>query len=192
MNASQRKSQFIRRLMMECLVALSAVGVVGMLPGMSVEAYEPVAPWQVAQSSVYSSSLGRFEIAFPTSPDISTEDDDIEGEPIEIHIFESSTSNIGQYMVAYSDLPTGFLSQGTDAVLDNLRNSFEDIDPAALKSVEVDVQLGEHPGRRYRFNYDEGTIDMRLYLVNERAYMLLAVDDNETDVDRFISSFALL
>ena len=192
MNASQRKTRFIRRLTMECFVALSAVGIAGMLPGMSVQAYEPVAPWQLAQSSLYSSSPGRFEIAFPTSPDLTTEDDDIEGEPIEIHVFEASTSDVGQYMVAYSDLPTNFISQGADVVLDNLRDSFEDIDPAALKAVEVNVQLGGHPGRRYRFNYTEGTIDMRLYLVNERAYMLLAVDDNETDVDRFISSFTLL
>ncbi|MEM1254204.1 MAG: hypothetical protein AAGI69_17375 [Cyanobacteria bacterium P01_H01_bin.21] len=192
MNASQRRTRFIRRLTMKCLVALSAVGIAGMLPGMSVQAYEPMAPWQVAQSSLYSSSLGRFEIAFPASPDITIEEDDIEGEPIEIHIFESSTSNIGQYMVAYSDLPANVLSQGPDVVLDNLRDSFEDIDPAVLKAIEVDVQLGGHPGRRYRFDHTEGTIDIRLYLVNERTYMLLAVDDNETDVDRFISSFALM
>ena len=193
MNASQRRTRFIHRLTVECVVALSAVGIAGgMLPGMSVQAYEPVAPWQVAQSSLYSSSLGRFEIAFPASPDITTEADDIEGEPIEIHIFESSTGNIGQYMVAYSDLPANVINQGPDVVLDNLRDSFEDIDPAVLRAIEVDVQLGGHPGRRYRFDHSEGTIDIRLYLVNERTYMLLAVDDNETDVDRFISSFALM
>ena len=192
MNASQRRTRFIRRLTMECFVALSAVGIAGMLPAMSVQAYEPVAPWQVAQSSLYSSSLGRFEIAFPAAPDITTEDDDVEGEPIEIHIFEASTGDIGQYMVAYSDLPATVLSYGPDVVLDSLRDSFEDVDPEVLKAIEVDVQLGEHPGRRYRFDHAEGTIDIRLYLVNERTYMLLAVDDNETDVDRFISSFALM
>ena len=52
MNASQRRSRLIRRMTMECVVALSAVGIAGMLPGMSVQANEPVAPWQVAQSSL--------------------------------------------------------------------------------------------------------------------------------------------
>ena len=56
----------------------------------------------------------------------------------------------------------------------------------------MDVTLAGHPGRRYRFSHEQVTLDMRLYLVDERAYLLLAVDDNETEVDRFISSFALL
>ncbi|EKV02694.1 hypothetical protein Lepto7375DRAFT_4956 [Leptolyngbya sp. PCC 7375] len=188
---SMHRSRLIRRLMMESVIALSAIGAVGMLPGMPVAAFEPVAPWQLAQGSLYSSSPGRFEIAFPTPPDVTTEDDDIEGDPVEVHIFETSSSN-SQYMVAYSDLPTTFLSQGSEVVLNHLRDSFEDINPEVLKAVEVNVQLGGHPGRRYRYSHDEGTIDMRFYLVNERAYLLFAIDDNETDVDRFISSFALL
>ena len=67
----------------------------------------------------------------------------------------------------------------------------EDIDIEALLASEINVQLGGHPGRRYRYSQGDGTIDIRLYLVDERAYLLLAVDNNETNVDRFISSFAL-
>ena len=191
MNTRQRTSLVIRRLAMETLIALSTVGALGMLPEAPAMAYEPVAPWQLAQGSLYSSPAGQFEVAFPTPPEVTTEDDDIEGEPIEIHVFETSNGT-SQYMVAYSDLPATFLSQGTDTVLDDLRDSFEDIDPEDLKAVEIDVQLGDYPGRRYRYSHDAGTIDMRLYLVDQRAYLLLAVDDNQTDVDRFISSFALL
>ncbi|ESA38363.1 hypothetical protein N836_02355 [Leptolyngbya sp. Heron Island J] len=163
----------------------------GMLPTTPVMAYEPVAPWQVAQSSLYSSAAGRFEIAFPTPPELTVEDDDIEGEPIEIHLFER-VDNTGQYMVAYSDLPAAFLDQGADTVLDYLRDSFEDLNPDDLKALEVDVNLAGHPGRRYRWSHEQVTLDMRLYLVEERAYLLLAIDDDETDVNRFISSFALL
>ena len=188
MNTNQCSSQLIRRLMLESIVVVAGLG---MLPTTPAIAYEPVAPWQVAQSSLYSSAAGRFEIAFPTPPEMTVEDDDVEGEPIEIHVFERA-DNTGQYMVAYSDLPAAFLEQGADNVLDYLRDSFEDLDPDDLRALEVDVTLAGHPGRRYRFSHEQVTLDMRLYLVDERAYLLLAVDDNETEVDRFISSFALL
>ncbi|MBE9065206.1 hypothetical protein IQ260_00885 [Leptolyngbya cf. ectocarpi LEGE 11479] len=186
MRTNQRKA--IRRLMVEGIVVVAGLG---LWPTMPAVAYEPVAPWQLAQGSVYSSSAGRFEIAFPTPPEVTTEDDDIEGDPVEIHLFESFTTT-SQYMVAYADLPPAFLSQGATSVLDQLRDStFDDIDIDALMASEVDVQLSNYPGRRYRYSDNDGAIDMRLYLANERAYVLVAVDSNETDVDRFISSFVL-
>ena len=84
------------------------------------------------------------------------------------------------------------LGQGGDDGIDTRRDWCEEIDEEVLRAIEVDVQRGGHPGGSYRFDQREGTIDIRLYLVNERTYMLLSVDDNETDVDRFISSFALM
>ncbi|MEM8611652.1 MAG: hypothetical protein AAGF93_06505 [Cyanobacteria bacterium P01_H01_bin.105] len=184
----QQRARFIRRLMIEGIVAVAGLG---MLTAMPVVAYELVSPWQVAQGVLYSSSPGRFAISFPTTPEITTEDDDIDGDPVEIKTFRTATTT-SQYMVMYTDLPTTFLSQGTEDVLDALRDySFEDIDIEALLASEINVQLGGHPGRRYRYSQGDGTIDIRLYLVDERAYLLLAVDNNETNVDRFISSFAL-
>lgn len=189
MKIKQSKIRFIQRLTIEGIIAVSGLGLLLMMP---VVAYEPVAPWQIAQGVLYSSLTGRFAIAFPTPPDVTTEDDDIEGDPVEINIFESSTTTT-QYMVAYADLPTAFLEQGATVVLDELRDySFEDIhNLEAILESEVDVQLSGYPGRRYRYSDDDGTLDMRLYLVNERAYLVTAVDNNETAVERFISSFAL-
>ena len=43
-----------------------------------------------------------------------------------------------------------------------------DLELEFLASLEADVRLAEHPGRQYRLSGDEGTLDMRLYLVNER------------------------
>lgn len=102
MKTKQSKTRFIQRLTIEGIVAVAGLG---LLPMMPVVAYEPVAPWQIAQGSLYSSSTGRFEIAFPTPPDVTSEDDDIEGDPLEIHVFESGTTTT-QYMVAYADLPS--------------------------------------------------------------------------------------
>lgn len=41
----------------------------------------------------------------------------------------------------------------------------------------------------YRYGDGDGTIDIRLYLADARAYLLVAVD--QTQVARFVSSFAL-
>ena len=188
MKTSQRSVRFIGRFMVEGIVAVIGLG---MLQAMPVDAYEPVAPWQLTQGKLYSSSAGRFAVAFPSMPEVTTEDDDIEDDPITIHLFESLTTT-SQYMVAYADLPASFLSQEADIVLDELRDySLDDIGIAALMASEVDVRLSNYPGRRYRYSDDDGTIDMRLYLVDERAYLLVAVDHNKTRVDRFVSSFTL-
>ncbi len=189
MQTKQSRTQFIQRLTIKGLVVVAGLGILPMMP---VAAYEPLlAPWQLAQGSLYSSSTGQFAIAFPNPPEVTTEADDIDGDPVEIHVFESGTTTT-QYMVAYADLPTAFLTQGADSVLDQLRDyTFEAEGLDEVLGSEVDVQLSGHPGRRYRYSDNDGTIDMRLYLVEQRAYLLVAVDNDETDVDRFISSFAL-
>ncbi|MGD1854179.1 MAG: hypothetical protein ACFB2W_07990 [Leptolyngbyaceae cyanobacterium] len=188
MNTYQHRTQFVCRLIVEGMVAVAGLGMLTTLP---VAAYEPAPPWQVAQGALYASSSGRFAIAFPTPPEVTSEDDDIEGEPIAIHTYQSLTA-ASQYMVAYADLPTGFLEQGEQGALDQLRDYvFDDIDLDALVGSEINVQLSNHPGRRYRYSNDDATIDLRLYLVDERAYLLIAADQNKTDVDRFISSFVL-
>lgn len=188
MNMDQRRGRFIGRLIAEGIVAIVGMG---LLQAMPVDAYEPVAPWQLAQGTLYSSSAGRFAVAFPSMPEVTAEDDDIEGDPVTIHSFEAFTTT-SQYMVAYADLPASFLSQEVGVVLDELRDySLDDIGLEALMASEVDVRLSNNPGRRYRYSDDDGTIDIRLYLVDERAYLLVAVDHNETRVDRFVSSFAL-
>lgn len=188
MNIEQRRLQVIHRLMIVGIVTVTGLG---LLPAMPVAAYEPVAPWQVAQGTLYLSSTGRFAIAFPSPPKVVTEEDDIDGDPIQLHLFESTTTTT-QYMVAYADLPSAFLSQGAETVLDQLQDyTFAENTLEALVESEVEVQVSGHPGRRYRYSDDDGTIDMRLYLVDERAYLLMAVDSDATDVDRFISSFSL-
>ncbi len=68
----------------------------------------------------------------------------------------------------------------------------EDLDLEDLTELEADVQLNGHPGRRYRYSDGDGTLDLRLYLVDERMYWLIASDTDETSVNRFVSSFELL
>ena len=74
------------------LMILTALGGLTLVPALPVPAYEPdVAPWQVAQASGFSSASGRFAVAFPENPSISSEMDDIDGDPIELHEFSLET-----------------------------------------------------------------------------------------------------
>ena len=156
-------------------------------------AYEPaVASLQVAQASGFSSASGRFAVAFPENPSISREMDDIDGDPIQLHEFSLETDDYS-YTVLYADMPSAFLSLGTETVLDELRDALlEDLELEDLTELEADVQLNGHPGRRYRYSARDGTLDLRLYLVEERMYWVIAFDPDETSVNRFVSSFALL
>lgn len=176
------------------VMGLAAIGTLVTLPMPTVASefsYEPVAPWQLAQGPIFSSAPGRFAIAFPETPVMESESDDIDGEPIEIYEFEVSTTT-SEYIVAYTDLPAAFLSLGAEAVLNEIRDYIlEDIGIEDLVELEVDVQLAEHLGRRYRYSDVDGTLDMRLYLVDERMYFVAAAAADETAVDRFISSFEL-
>ncbi|MDJ0532591.1 MAG: hypothetical protein QNJ70_08860 [Xenococcaceae cyanobacterium MO_207.B15] len=175
------------------LMILTALGGLTLAPALPVSAYEPaVAPWQVAQASGFSSASGRFAVAFTKNPSRSREMDDINGDPIEIYEFSVETNNYS-YTVLYADMPSAFLSLGTETVLDKLRDALlKVLDLEDLTKLEVDVQLSGNPGRRYRYSDRDGTLDIRLYLVDERMYWVIASDTDETSVNRFVNSFALL
>ena len=157
-------------------------------------AYEPLAPQQLAQTleSVFTSSAGRFAIAFPDDPIISSETDDIDGTPVEI--YEFSSENIGSsYTVAYADLPETFLSLGPEMVLDEVRDMLlEDMDLGDFSDLEMNTSMNGHPGRSYRYSNSDFTLDMRLYLVGERMYLVAGADVEEAAVDQFMRSFELL
>ena len=173
---------------------MTALGGLTLMPAPPVAAYEPaVAPWQVvAQTSIFSSMTGRFTVAFSGEPSTSSKMDDIDGATIEIHEFSWEDGG-NTYAVVYTDLPASFLNLGADAVLDTLRDKvIEDWELDGLEQLEINVQLSGYPGRRYRYSDADNTLDLRLYLVDERAYLLAAQDRDETAVNRFISSFSLL
>ncbi|NER83473.1 MAG: hypothetical protein F6K42_28760, partial [Leptolyngbya sp. SIO1D8] len=157
-------------------------------------AYDAEASLTLAQTldPLFTSSTGRFAIAFPDEPEISRETDEIGGDPIEIHEFLSGSSE-NSYMVAYADLPAAFLSQGTEDVLNQVRDLvMESLDWEGLTELEMETSMDGHPGRSYRYSGDDFTLDMRLYLVGERMYLLTGIDVDETAVNQFMGSFELL
>ncbi|MEL7315506.1 MAG: hypothetical protein AAFN08_11175, partial [Cyanobacteria bacterium J06559_3] len=138
------------------------------------------------------SSTGRFAAAFPIEPTVTREADDIDGEPIEIHEFNAQTTD-STYLVAYTDLPEAFLNQGSEVVLNTVRDSLiEDMGLEGLTSLEQTISLNDYPGRQYRYSDRDSAFDMRLYLVDERIYLVAGTGANEAIVDRFMGSFELL
>ena len=96
-------------------------------------------------------------------------------------------------MVAYTDLPTAFLNRGSEAVLDTVRDALmEDMGIEGVASLERLISLETYPGRRYRYSDRDGTFDMRLYLVDERIYLVASAAVSTAVVDRFMGSFELL
>lgn len=149
-----------------------------------------------AQWSSFTSETGRFAVTMPNQPTMTTDTDEIEGEPIEIYEFAAKTDT-SSYSIFYTDLPAAYVSRGTETVLNGIRDRMIDgmADASlanALKASEVAVQLGSHPGRQYVYNNAFFAVDMRLYLAGERVYLVVGTDMETAAIDQFMDSFELL
>ncbi|MEO0456275.1 MAG: hypothetical protein AAF152_06775 [Cyanobacteria bacterium P01_A01_bin.114] len=194
--------QLKQRWQLGTVAILSTCAVV--LPQLPVRATPLGEPIQLTQAQmaqvqwpVFTSSTGRFAVELPQPPEMVTETDEIDGEPIEIYQFDSKTDT-SSYTVVYSDLPASYLSKGAEVVLDEIRDYvLEDMaDEAelnvALAASETGVQLGRYPGRQYQYSGGDFTVNMRLYLVGERMYLIAGADVEAAQLNQFVNSFELL
>ena len=153
-------------------------------------------PLAQAQWSTFTSESGGFAVAMPNQPVLTTDTDEIEGESIEIYEFTSETDS-SSYTIFYIDLPASYVSRGVETVLNGVRDRMmdgmeNDALSNALKASEVAVQLDRYPGRRYVYRHEYFTLDMRLYLVGDRVYLVAGTDVEAAAVSQFMSSFELL
>jgi len=144
----------------------------------------------------FESESGRFSVLFPDEPD-----EQVESVQTAIGVIESQFFMVTQKDMAYSvnlaDYPPEMIAAGdTQQMLDGARDgAVSNVNGELLE--EKELTLSGHPGREFKVKVeDEGIIvRARIYLVNERLYVIQALSKerlaSSEDIDKFLNSFEL-
>jgi hypothetical protein len=130
----------------------------------------------------------------PDKPISQTSSTDTAQGRFEQHTFIASHSPL-LFMAAYTDFPKQ-VKVDIDGFLDGVRDGFIKEVGGKLAS-ESPLSLEGHPGREIKAHIFRGQLYLRLFLVDDRMYMLSVMNMNEAaelekeTVDKFFSSFKL-
>lgn len=105
------------------------------------------------------------------------------------------------YLFNYTEYPSSQVSSGDtealDAFFDNaLKGAVNTVNGKLLS--EKDISIGKYPGREAKIDYKEGVaiITVRLYLVENKMYMLETIAETKKDpnasITKFMNSFTLV
>lgn len=138
----------------------------------------------------FSPSGGNFAISFPGTPSkkTTTEDDGAVAQTFTIG------GDSGYYLVSYLDIPK------TDVATPAQVQKFLDFVPEAfVKDLDAKllgmqrISLDGYPGEEFSFTYKNTIAGKgRMYVVGQRAYMVMAVTTEEDNANKFFGSFRLL
>ncbi|MBD80066.1 MAG: hypothetical protein CL840_14230 [Crocinitomicaceae bacterium] len=145
-----------------------------------------------------------FKIQFPAKPDSSIRILGTNGGELEVKIFSLNTSADENaenliYSLNYSDLPSKLLNASKEEqgeYFKKLINTMVYNVHGRLMSEQI-IDLNGFPGREVKIDFKEGlaVIRLRIYMVNEKLYMLqvitLAQKDFNTSIFRFLNSFGV-
>lgn len=156
---------------------------------------------QTEEWQEFTSPQGNFTVSMPGKPT-----EEITEANAENGITESGSflleleGDILGYGVFYKHLPNApsvASTEQTKEFFDGFRDDFVQngvLDGTLVE--ESDVMLGEYAGRQLEVSGSEGYIKLRVYLVEERLYLLLAASETQEKFppagDRFFNSFKLL
>lgn len=153
----------------------------------------------------YENSAGGFSAAFPSMPEESEQELNTALGSLTLKIFNSpaesdSDANI-VYAVMYTVYPENTISSSMDA--EKMEKFFNGSVNGAVTNVkgkllsEEKVSIKNFPGRHIKVDYMQGqaVIDMYLYLVNDKNYMLQVIHlpgkEDNSNLKKFIGSFSL-
>jgi hypothetical protein len=144
----------------------------------------------------FSSVDGKFKIAFPGTPVLSSENVPTEVGNIEMKSFTYEKSATEIYIIAYSDYPSELVKQSDpETLLNGAKEGALTNQQATLKSDEK-ITLDGNPG--YYFTAVKDTYHMcyKIFLKENRLYMMLMLRDGDYPskdaIDGFIGSFELI
>ena len=148
-----------------------------------------------------------YKIEFPSEPTESIQKVDSEiGElTLNIQMLDLTTgdgdSDNWVYMVNFTKYPKEFIDSDDKESLATLYRSSIDGAVTSVKGKlisEKEVKLGSYSGREVKIDFQEGlaVIRMRLFLVDNKMYILQTITetkkDNNKDISKFMDSFELL
>ncbi|MFB2936718.1 hypothetical protein ACE1B6_15810 [Aerosakkonemataceae cyanobacterium BLCC-F154] len=150
----------------------------------------PVLLTQETSWNEFSSKQGGFAVSMPGTPKQETgtnQDGSTE------HSF-SLTSNNSAFLIHYSDIPKieKLTKEEITKLLDNAPNDFAKGANATLVTAK-NVSLDGYPGKEFEFILGEGINGKgRVYLVNNRLYIVVGMTTQPGNVQKFLDSFRLL
>ena len=147
-----------------------------------------------------------YQIEFPKEPSVSVQTVNTEAGPVDMHIHmldlskkeEDSNliylSSVAKYpdTLVHSDRKeqlAGFFKETINGLIASIDGELLD---------EKSVQIGEYQGEEVKVNFQDGMaiIRIRIYLVENKVYMLQVITKTENDsndsISRFMNSFALI
>jgi hypothetical protein len=159
------------------------------------------APWKTMTYKKF-----NFKIDFPKKPTSkpSSINSGVGKLKLNMFVYDASKDQDAQnqvYLVNYTEYPEGLVDSRDTAKLDGIFRSSID---GAAKNVngkilsEKTISLRGFPGREVKISFQEGLdiITMRIYLVNNKMYLLETIAETAKDgndvIARFMNSFDLL
>lgn len=144
------------------------------------------------------SKEGGFSVSMPGTPAEKRQAFQTAAGPVEAHFFTVEADGGGTvYMVVYGDYPEALTATSDrEMLLDAARDGAVGNIRGTLLG-ERRISMGSHPGRELQVLSSDGrlALQMRIYIVNNRQYQVVAVTPKETrstaDRDRFLDSFRL-
>ncbi len=147
---------------------------------------------------IFSSEDGNFSINFfgntptETSNTVPTELGNLE---MVMFMYEKSATEA--YMVAYSDYPSEFVNEKSDAyeLLEEAKNGALGNIGITATDKEEKIKINGHPGLRFSGNNGQYYVMFDIYLVNNRLYQVAIIRDGSYPksevIDTFMKSFKL-
>ena len=92
------------------------------------------------------------------------------------------------------ELPSAYIQEANSTqILDEMSDMFlAGMQLPQLKNIEQTINLDGYPGREYSLSEEEGSLTLRLFLVEQKMYFLFAASPTAASVNQFIDSFELL
>ncbi len=147
-----------------------------------------------------------YQIEFPEKPSSNVQTVNTEAGPVDMHIHmldlskKENDSNL-IYLSSFAQYPDSLVHSDRK---EQLAGFFKETIDGLIGSIdgklmnERDVQIGEYEGREVKINFQDGMaiIRIRVYLVQNKVYMLQVITKTENDsndsISHFMNSFALL
>lgn len=160
--------------------------------------------FRIADWKKYENAAGRFSVLFPSGPEESEQQLNTALGALTLKIFSSNAENDSDvnivYAVMYTEYPENSISSSMDA--EKMEKFFNGSVNGAVTNVkgkllsEEKVSIKNFPGRHIKVDYMQGqaVIDMYLYLVNNRNYMLQVIHvpgkEDNSNLKKFTDSFS--
>lgn len=146
----------------------------------------------------FHSKAGGFSVSMPGTPVEKRQAYHTQAGPIEAHFFTVETDRGSLvYMVVYGDYPEALMAANDkEMLLDAARDGAVGNIRGTLLG-DRSISMEGHPGRELQVLSSDGrlALKMRIFLVNNRQYQVVAVTPREArspeDRDRFLDSFRL-